>query len=97
MSKQICTGCRAVVVNSKAGNNGIIVRVGVYIGSHPKYAGANLWAIDKRLRHVNLAGVEDYSPIINEATLERIDDDEQLGSWSAIESLGWKRPVQETV
>jgi len=33
----------------------------------------------------------------DESALRKLPPPEQLGSWGAIESLGWKRPVEETV
>jgi len=32
-----------------------------------------------------------------EPSLRKLPPPEQLGSWSEIESLGWKRPAEETV
>lgn len=47
-------GCKAVVFNSTAGNDGIEVEVGKFIGRSKYGVYKNLWAVDKFMNRVNL-------------------------------------------
>ncbi len=46
---QIETGCLAIIINSKAGNNGICVTVGKFIGEVDRWLGSKRWEIDRTL------------------------------------------------
>ena len=85
MSKPIEPGCKAVIVNSRAGNNGLVVRVIRYIGDVPGFGHTSRWEISEYLKtdqhhYVNHAG---------EACLRRIDDDNDVISWDDKRSV-WK-------
>jgi hypothetical protein len=82
MSKPIEEGCRAVIVNSVAGNNGVIVTVGKFVGEVLGWEGCKRWEIDKNLP----AAHGSIATTMQEHQLERIDDEgEQLSSWESVE------------
>jgi hypothetical protein len=97
--KPIEEGCRAVIVNSTAGNDGIIVTVGAFIGDVEceipgKWFAENRWNIDKEL--TSFDGLIKYSHI-SERCLRRIDDNnEELSSWEAVEKTIGFVPNRET-
>ena len=100
MSKPIEEGCRAIIVNSKAGNNGIEVTVGKLIGKVPKYGDQPVWATDKLLKKVyRLNGKSAPSEhCIAEKNLRRIDDNnEELSTWEAVESICGFNPAKQKV
>ena len=45
-------GCMAIIMNSWAGNNGIIVTVGNYIGKVDGWAGNHRWEVDEPIQSV---------------------------------------------
>lgn len=82
--KPIESGCLAVIIRSKAGNEGKVVRVGNYLGKVVGFGGVNRWEIDIILRtdkgntcnHVQEAWLmridgEDFSHEIEEETLKK--------------------------
>ena len=100
MSKRIIEGCRAVIVNSEAGNNGIEVTVGKFIGCQLTMAGDTRWAIDKRVNTVSgITGrPSGTAQSMEEYQLRRIDDDsEELSSWETVEALCNWNPEKQTV
>jgi len=94
--RPIEAGCKAVIFGSSRGFNGIVVLVGDFVGGDyatPLIRHKDCWQITAE----SLSEYPSFN-VISQQNLQRIDDDsEQLGSWSAIETLGWKRPVEETV
>ncbi len=66
MSKQIEEGCRAIIVNSTAGNDGVIVTV---VKETFKYD-CKAWSIDKKLK----SATGHYDNDISDDQLKRIDD-----------------------
>jgi len=100
MSKPIEAGCRAVIVNSIAGNDGIIVTVGEFIGEINGAFGARQWAIDKKLRGVGRVSGEErgYQSHISEHQLRRIDDNEEkLSTWEEVEKVCGFIPAEHAV
>ena len=86
-------GCKAVIVNSRAGNNGIVVTV-LGVANENIYAAysCTIWNIDKCI--ITSLGVETNT--IPELALRRIDDDSrQVTSWEALADI-WT-PSKETV
>lgn len=53
-------GCLAIVINSYAGNNGITVTVGKFIGEHPDYYGHDRWEVDRPLKAVYEVGEQPF-------------------------------------
>jgi len=97
--RPIEAGCKAVVVNAGR-NNGKLVTVGIFIGEVVGFVGRNRWSVDKPMKGKGTRTGKEKPPFFHtqEHMLRRIDEHpEELSSWSAIESLGWKRPVEETV
>ena len=93
MSKLIEEGCRAVIVGSVNGNNGVIVTVGKYIGDNPRAAGVDFWEVDKDIKYT--ITTERSLP---ECSLRRIDDnEEELSSWEAVEKTIGFVPNKQTV
>ncbi len=99
--KRIEAGCRAVIVNSVAGNDGILVTV---IGAAPDndlmVDARNRWYVDKKIKSIVLETGETFpsSCTIAEVKLQRIDDDQQkLGSWYQIEADCGYFPNRELV
>lgn len=77
--KQIEAGCMAIVINSHAGNNGICVTVGNFIGclrDWPEYN--DMWEVDKLLKAVdfNTGMPEEPEAVCSESHLMRIDGGE---------------------
>ena len=98
MSKPIEEGCRAVVVNSIAGNDGTEVTVLEYLGDVKVVKGNKVWRIDKKLKIVGSKSGDDrgISGLIDERQLRRIDDnDEQLSTWEAVESVCGFNPAKD--
>ena len=87
MSKPIKEGCRVVIVNTISGkNDGVEVTVGKRLGAILfKLSGrCEAWKIDKALGTVQ----GPMSSVIPEYMLRRIDDnDEELSTWEAVESI----------
>ena len=85
MSKPIEAGCRAVVVNSAAGNNGLVVTVDGLAGPpgfnryDPK--DGQVWRTKEPIPFFRLLGDDGAAPLAPEKYLRRIDDDHELGSW----------------
>ena len=92
MNNELDEGCRAVIINSEAGNNGIHVIVGKYIGEVYGWRGKRRWAIDTSV--ISTHG--DYATHMQEHQLRRIDD-EELGSWEAVEALCKWKPSTEVI
>jgi len=93
---KIEAGCKAVIVNSQAGNNGIVVTVIKKIGQVEDFdlAVGDRWEVDAYLKSVNHNGIEINH--IGECQLKRIDDDSrQVVSWSELADI-WT-PERETV
>jgi len=87
MSRPIEEGCRCVIVNSVAGNNGTEIRI-IKKLDMARYQGisGNIqeWLMDRSV--INKDGISD--DICGEHQLKRIDDDrEETCSWSECE---WK-------
>jgi hypothetical protein len=70
MSKPIEPGCKAVIVNSDAGNDGIVVTVGKFAGKINGWDGDDRWYIDKYVSGL-LGGKLNA---VREHQLKRIDD-----------------------
>ena len=85
MSKAITEGCRAVIVNSVAGNNGVIVIIGLRFNGFHNFCPSegDRWMINKSLP--TFLGLKTNH--MGENLLQRIDDGEQLGSWEELEQL----------
>lgn len=90
MSGKIETGCQAVIVNSKAGNNGIEVTVGKFIGEVLGYAYSDRWEIDKAIKSIyeiggGAAGTAEHC---SERELRRIDfNGREITSWDALSDI----------
>ena len=98
MSKPIESGCMAVIVNSTAGNDGIIVTVGKFVGIEDGCSGRNRWAIDKKVRSVGVKTktFKGYIKSVDEHQLRRIDDNnEKLSTWEAVESICGFNPAKD--
>ncbi len=54
--KQIEEGCLAIVVNSDAGNDGVCVTVGKYLGSVVGWEGRDQWEVDIELKAIYTIG-----------------------------------------
>ena len=50
MNTEIIEGCTAMIINSMAGNNGKIVKVGIFVGKVAGWEGDKRWSIDTVLR-----------------------------------------------
>jgi hypothetical protein len=50
MNGKIETGCTALVVRSSAGNEGIVVTVGRYLGEVSPFIGHHRWEVDRELK-----------------------------------------------
>ena len=87
-------GCKAVIVNSKAGNNGIVVTVlGVANENIYESYSCTIWNIDKCI--ITSLGRETNT--IPELALKRIDDDSrQVVSWEGLADI-WVPKIPETV
>lgn len=48
------TGCLAIVINSEAGNNGVCLTVGKYIGFNRPDKDRDIWEVDKKLNKLNI-------------------------------------------
>ena len=95
MSKPIEEGCRAVIVNSKAGNNGIKVGVLKYFGKASTYRGLDdAWEIDTTLQGVVLADC-----VVPEYQLQRIDDydGDEKTSWEEMKDIWTPEKVGEAL
>ena len=77
MTRPIEVGCRAEIVNSFAGNDGMRVRVLDYVGTVNGFNYKNRWRISSYV--VTTAG--DLANHMGELQLRRIDDDLEVGSW----------------
>ena len=87
MGKAIECGCRAVIVNSEAGNDGVEVTVGVYIGKITGWAG-NRWMVDKSLTVSNPDYDGETCLHAHEGSLQRIDyDGNKKLSWESLEHI----------
>ncbi len=92
--KRISAGCRAVIVNSVAGNAGILVTVGEFVGKVQGWVGYDRWEVDKIVNGT----YGDKACHIRERQLLRIDDAQQeLGSWDQIEADCGYSPNREVV
>ena len=97
MSKPIQKGCRAVIVNSVNGNNGMIVTVGNFIGvveeEDGMCFGKDRWEVSPSVKQVRNNRLVNH---IQEIRLERIDDydGDELTSWKELEHI-WT-PEKET-
>ncbi len=81
------TGCKAIIINSQAGNNGISVVVGKYIGNIAGIAG-DRWEVDKALRTCYADGIfHTYTYSSDETKLMRIDGFEEIESMKTCEIL----------
>jgi len=78
---KIEAGCLARIVNSKAGNNGIVVEVGNFIGDVNGWTHGSRWEISKSI----ISSWGDYSNTCAERCLQRIDGNRKTVSWSACE------------
>jgi hypothetical protein len=92
--KPIEEGCRAVIVGSAAGNDGIIVTIGKYIGHVNGWVEDNYWEIDKAINSKH-GTKHDFC---GEKKLRRIDD-EDTTTWEHVaETIGFipnKQTVEE--
>ena len=94
MAKPIEKGCRAVVVNSRVGNNGIVVTV---IGKAPDdhtfrpSERHNIWYVDKKLKG---HATDNYN--CPEYYLKRIDDydGDEKSSWEAMKDIWTPEQVE---
>lgn len=93
---KIEAGCKAVIVGSKAGNNGIIVTVLGFAGE-PGFDGfaareGICWWIDCEINSAHGRLINH----IGENLLRRIDDDSrQITSWDALADI-YKPPLKKT-
>lgn len=77
MLKPIEEGCMAVIINSWAGNNGICVTVGKYLGYVKGKMYTDQWEIDRSLQTVSASGSPSGSyRCASERCLMRIDGGE---------------------
>lgn len=75
--KPIEEGCLAIIINSIAGNNGICVTVGKFIGELPDYEYPDLWEVDKALKSIDGWGVTyEGDRMCAERQLLRVDGEE---------------------
>jgi hypothetical protein len=92
--KPIEEGCKAVIVNSAAGNDGIVVTVGKFIGDKKEWVYGSHWEIDKTITSRRGQRIN----FIAEAQLRRIDD-EDTTTWEHVaETIGFipnKRLVEQ--
>lgn len=72
MLKPIEPGCLAVIIRSKAGNEGKVVRVGNYLGKVIGFGGDNRWEIDITLK----TNLEKLCNHVREEWLMRIDGED---------------------
>lgn len=90
-------GCRAVIVNSMAGNDGKIVTV-LGVAGEPGFEGVDKarrygtrWRIDLKIRSAGISSGEFRGLIdhIGEGQLQRINDDDsrKVVSWEALKDI----------
>ena len=94
---KIEAGCRAVIVNSHAGNNGIVVTVIKKLGEVKRFSRLNgdRWEVDTYLKTVNNEGIQINH--LGESQLKRINDDlRKVVSWDALASI-YTPPLREVV
>lgn len=94
---KIEAGCKAVIVNSAVGNDGIIVTVLGVAAPPGSYdydpEDGEIWRVDKELVD-SWGGYGCYTP---EFYLRRIDDDSrQITSWEALADI-YKPPLKKVV
>ena len=91
MSKPIEEGCRAVIVNSEAGNNGTVVSVLKSLGEH-NYGGGEMhhtWEVD-----IVLIGKATIDNRVPEFQLKRIDyDGDETTTWEAMKDI-WTPEIE---
>lgn len=84
--KRIEDGCRAVIINSRCGNDGLVVTVGHYIGASPRLAEPDVWEIDRLIPSTNGW----MSMEIPEENLKRIDyDGDEKTTWVELQRI-WR-------
>lgn len=90
--KPIEEGCRAVIVKSRAGNEGTVVTVLRYIGKIDGWGGDDRWEIDTPLKNTLGAQPECH---VRECCLKRIDDEETT-TWEHVAKTCHFIPGRET-
>ena len=101
MIKPIVEGCRAIVINSRAGNNGKEVVVGKFIGSKKDFLANDIWEVDRllRTRWESLSdpdlgeGIGEHS--CSASLLLRIDDYEPSDEEKEADVYDVPNPVEE--
>jgi len=90
--KRIERGCKAIIINSRCGNDGIIVTVGNYIGKSEKLVLGDVWEIDKLIPSTNGW----VSMEIPEENLKRIDyDGDEKTSWVELKRIWQPNKTEE--
>lgn len=94
---KIEAGCKAVIVNSSCGHNGIVVTVLRYFGppgsGEFKFSCGPIWETDCEL----VDSWDVVSNLIGENLLKRIDDDSrQITSWDALADI-YKPPLRKKI
>ena len=74
--KPIETGCLAMIIKSRAGNEGKVVTVGNFIGEVPWYHGKNRWEIDQLVKATNDRGDMKSCNHVREDYMMRIDGED---------------------
>ena len=74
--KPIEAGCLAMIIKSRAGNEGKVVTVGRFIGKVPRYAGENRWEIDQMMKATNSLGDRESCCHVREDWMMRIDGED---------------------
>ena len=100
MNKPIEAGCRAVIVNSIAGNNGVVVKVLEDAGVSHFFGGGidgyyTSWIVDKYLPSID----GDMGNEVPENQLRRIDDYDgnDIVSWDDMKDIWQPERVEEVV
>jgi len=90
--KGIERGCKAVIINSHCGNNGLIVTVGDYIGSSAELVLGDVWEIDRLIPSTNGW----VSMEIPQKNLCRLDyDGDQKTSWVELKRIWQPNKTEE--
>ena len=89
MKSKIEPNCLARIVNSVAGNNGVVVRVIKYLGDiDPTFPIKDYWEIDKTLPGADILGRPsancNWAP---ESQLQRIDENRKPVAWEDCEFI----------
>jgi len=90
--KGIVNGCKAVIINSHCGNNGLEVTVGNYIGKSNNLVLPDVWEIDRAIPSTNGW----VSMEIPEKNLRRIDyDGDKKSTWYELRNIWQPNKIEE--